>query len=300
MTYFVTGATGFIGRHLVEELLATARATIFVLVREGSRERLERADRAAGARGEPRHARSIGDLAAADARRRRATGSTSTRGNDRPLLPPRRDLRHDGRRRAQRRRSTSAARATRSSWPTRSRPAASTTSPRSPSPARYKGLFREDMFDEGQKLPSPYHRTKFESEKIVRERAERAVARLPARRSSSATRETGEMDKIDGPYYFFKAIQKAAPRAARVVPAGRPRARLHEHRAGRLRRRARWTTSPTSPTSTARPSTSSTPKSQRSGDVLNTFASAAHAPQHGDAHRQAPDRRAAQGRRCRC
>ena len=32
----------------------------------------------------------------------------------------------------------------------------------------YKGLFREDMFDEGQKLDHPYHRTKFEAERIVR------------------------------------------------------------------------------------------------------------------------------------
>ena len=37
------------------------------------------------------------------------------------------------------------------------------------------------------------------------------------------------------------------------------------------------------------------PKSQRSGEVLNTFARAAHAPQLGAARRQAPDRRAAQG-----
>ena len=80
---------------------------------------------------------------------------------------------------------------------------------------RYKGIFREDMFDEGQKLPSPYHRTKFESERIVREECAGAVARLPARRSSSATRETGEMDKIDGPYYFFKADPAAARRRCR-------------------------------------------------------------------------------------
>ena len=33
----------------------------------------------------------------------------------------------------------------------------------------YKGVFEEDMFDEGQKLPSPYHHTKFESERIVRD-----------------------------------------------------------------------------------------------------------------------------------
>ena len=40
MRYFVTGATGFIGRHLVERLLER-EGTIHVLVREGSRARLE-------------------------------------------------------------------------------------------------------------------------------------------------------------------------------------------------------------------------------------------------------------------
>ena len=40
MGYFVTGATGFIGRHLVEQLLER-EGTIYVLVREGSRGRLE-------------------------------------------------------------------------------------------------------------------------------------------------------------------------------------------------------------------------------------------------------------------
>src|SRR6476659_6109183 len=41
MTYFVTGATGFIGRHLVERLLER-EGDIYVLVREGSTEKLER------------------------------------------------------------------------------------------------------------------------------------------------------------------------------------------------------------------------------------------------------------------
>ena len=72
----------------------------------------------------------------------------------------------------------------------------------------YKGLFREDMFDEGQKLPSSYHRTKFESERIVREEST-----VPWRVYRPAVvvgdSETGEMDKIDGPYYFFKTLQKA-------------------------------------------------------------------------------------------
>src|SRR5918992_143462 len=40
MSYFVTGATGFIGRHLVERLLQR-EGDVHVLVREGSREKLD-------------------------------------------------------------------------------------------------------------------------------------------------------------------------------------------------------------------------------------------------------------------
>ena len=64
------------------------------------------------------------------------------------------------------------------------------------------------MFDEGQQLPSPYHRTKFEAERIVREQPF-----VPWRVYRPAIvvgdSRTGEMDKVDGPYYFFKAIQRA-------------------------------------------------------------------------------------------
>ncbi len=71
----------------------------------------------------------------------------------------------------------------------------------------FKGLFREDMFDEGQKLDHPYHRSKFESERIAR-----TQTAMPWRVYRPAIvvgdSRTGEMDKIDGPYYFFKAIQK--------------------------------------------------------------------------------------------
>src|ERR1700710_2426299 len=42
MAYFVTGATGFIGRHLVEELLRNRTGDVHVLVRETSRDRLEK------------------------------------------------------------------------------------------------------------------------------------------------------------------------------------------------------------------------------------------------------------------
>src|SRR5919206_4043842 len=40
MSYFVTGATGFIGRNLVE-LLLQREGTVYALVREGSKGRLE-------------------------------------------------------------------------------------------------------------------------------------------------------------------------------------------------------------------------------------------------------------------
>jgi NAD(P)-dependent dehydrogenase (short-subunit alcohol dehydrogenase family) len=77
----------------------------------------------------------------------------------------------------------------------------------------HRGRFTESMFDVGQKLPSPYHRTKFEAERIVREQPF-----VPWRVYRPAIvvgdSHTGEMDKIDGPYYFFKTIQ----RVARTVP----------------------------------------------------------------------------------
>src|SRR6266508_3982275 len=41
MIYFVIGATGFIGRHLVAELLRKREGEVFALVREASRERLD-------------------------------------------------------------------------------------------------------------------------------------------------------------------------------------------------------------------------------------------------------------------
>ena len=71
----------------------------------------------------------------------------------------------------------------------------------------YEGVFREDMFDEAEGLDHPYFQTKHESEKIVREdcKVPWTVYR-PAMVVGDST--TGEMDKIDGPYYFFKLIQR--------------------------------------------------------------------------------------------
>jgi thioester reductase-like protein len=65
------------------------------------------------------------------------------------------------------------------------------------------------MFEEGQPLALPYHATKFESERFARE-----VSTIPWRvyRPSIVVghSQTGEMDKIDGPYYFFRALELAS------------------------------------------------------------------------------------------
>lgn len=73
----------------------------------------------------------------------------------------------------------------------------------------HEGMFTEEMFDVGQRLITPYHRTKFEAEKLVREQHD-----VPWRVYRPAVvvghSETGEMDKIDGPYYLFPAISRLA------------------------------------------------------------------------------------------
>lgn len=71
----------------------------------------------------------------------------------------------------------------------------------------HEGVYTEDMFDVGQRLPTAYHRTKFEAERLVRQQHE-----VPWRVYRPAVvvghSETGEMDKVDGPYYLFTAIDK--------------------------------------------------------------------------------------------
>jgi NAD(P)-dependent dehydrogenase (short-subunit alcohol dehydrogenase family) len=71
----------------------------------------------------------------------------------------------------------------------------------------YEGVFREDMFEEAEGLDHPYFMTKHESEKIVRKESKVPwTVYRPAMVVGDS--RTGEMDKIDGPYYFFKLIQR--------------------------------------------------------------------------------------------
>ncbi len=71
----------------------------------------------------------------------------------------------------------------------------------------YEGVFREDMFDEAENYEHPYFMTKHESEKIVRHECKVPWSVYRPALVVGDSR-TGEMDKIDGPYYFFKLIQR--------------------------------------------------------------------------------------------
>ena len=81
----------------------------------------------------------------------------------------------------------------------------------------YKGTFKESMLDEKQRLLHAYHRSKHESERRVR-----TVRSFPFRiyRPGAVVGHsvTGETLRADGPYYMFKTIQKMG----RNLPAWLP------------------------------------------------------------------------------
>ncbi len=81
----------------------------------------------------------------------------------------------------------------------------------------YDGVFREDMFEEARGLEHPYYGSKHKGEGLVR-----AETEIPWRVYRPAIcvgdSRTGEIDKIDGPYYFFKLIQKLRDALPSWVP----------------------------------------------------------------------------------
>ncbi|MFL5826499.1 MAG: SDR family oxidoreductase [Thermoleophilaceae bacterium] len=197
MNYFVTGATGFIGRHLVQELLKRD-GTIYALVREGSRGRLDDLRKRLGA--EDRIVPVVGDL---------SKEKLGVEGFDEKIdhffhLAAVYDMEADDE--SMRRANVDGTRNTiqfaNSLDLGRFHHVSSIAVA-----GRYKGLFREDMFDEGQELPHAYFQTKFESEKLAREHVG-APLRVYRPGIVIGHSETGEIDKIDGPYYFFKLLQK--------------------------------------------------------------------------------------------
>jgi NAD(P)-dependent dehydrogenase (short-subunit alcohol dehydrogenase family) len=198
LNYFVTGATGFIGRHLVAELLKRD-GTIHALVREGSRGKLDalaqRLDAPDG-----RIVAVAGDL---------SKPGLGVEGFDEPIdhlfhLAAVYDIEADeeASERANVEGTQHVIEFANAHDVARFHHVSSIAVA-----GNYEGIFQEDMFDEGQKLPHHYHRTKYESERLVREGVEtKTIVFRPGIVVGHS--ETGEMDKIDGPYYFFKLLQK--------------------------------------------------------------------------------------------
>src|SRR5499427_4732852 len=143
--------------------------------------------------------------------------------------------------------------------------------------ARSKGPFTEEMFEEGQELDQPYDLTKFEAERLVR-----GEALVPYRVYRPGivigSSETGEADRVDGPYYAFKLIQRLRDALPSWVPLvgfeGGPFnlvpvdfvARAIDHIADR-------------PDLDGQTFHITDPHPLSVGDTLNEFCRAAHAPQ---------------------
>ncbi len=216
-TYLVTGATGFLGGQLVERLLADPAASVHVLVREGSRGRL--ASRARRWHGGERVQPVVGDLLLPDLGITEETLTELTGSVDHLVhLAALYDMTTEddtneavnvgGTRRVVELANvlgvgclhhvSSVAVA-----------------------GDYAGTFTEDMFDEGQPLSSPYHRTKFDAEKLVRTKATVAW-RVYRPAIIVGHSRTGEIDKVDGPYYLFETIRRLAnlPSSLRIVAPG--------------------------------------------------------------------------------
>ncbi|HEX5685687.1 MAG TPA: SDR family oxidoreductase [Ideonella sp.] len=141
----------------------------------------------------------------------------------------------------------------------------------------YEGVFREDMFEEAEGLDHPYFMTKHESEKIVRKESKVPwTVYRPAMVVGDST--TGEMDKIDGPYYFFKLIQ----RMRQLLPPWMPAVGLEGGRINIVP--VDFVVDALDHISHSKAATKGKcfhlvdPVGYRVGDVLDIFSKAAHAP----------------------
>jgi NAD(P)-dependent dehydrogenase (short-subunit alcohol dehydrogenase family) len=275
MQYFVTGATGFIGKRLVKALLARRGAVVHFLVRPGSEGKLDALYDFWGV--SKTRARPVkGDLTA---RKLGVAGDDikSLKGQIDAVyhLAAVYDLSADAESQVRvnvdgTRNMVEFAKAVDAAHVHHVSSIAAA--------GLYEGVFREDMFEEAEGLDHPYFMTKHESEKIVRQECKVPwTVYRPAMVVGDST--TGEMDKIDGPYYFFKLIQ----RMRQFLPPWMPTIGLE---GGRINIvpvdfvvKALDTISHGKSALAGKCFHLVDPVGYRVGDVLDIFSRAAHAPQ---------------------
>ncbi len=273
MSYFVTGATGFIGRYLVSNLLKR-KGTIHVLVRKGSAKKLTQIGEQMGwdmkrivpvngdlskaklglsvaqinaLKGKVQHffhLAAIYDLTA-DAESQKVANIGGTKNALDLAAAVKAGCFHH---------TSSIAAA-----------------------GLYPGVFREDMFDEAEGLKDPYFRTKHDSEGLVRKQT--AVPYRIYRPSMVVGHsQTGEIDKIDGPYYLFTLIKKIRETLPQWMPTlgiegGRINVVPVDFVANAMDHIAHKTGLD------AQCFHLVDPEPMRFGELMNTFARAAHAPE---------------------
>jgi len=274
MGYFVTGATGFIGRFLVANLLRKRKGPVYVLVRKDSLKKLGDVGQRMGwdmkrvvavegdmtrtncgvsparikaLQGNVKHffhLAAIYDLTASAEAQRKANIDGTAHALDLAVALKAGCFHHTS--------SIAAA-------------------------GLYPGVFREDMFEEAEGLDDPYLRTKHESEGLVR--AEKRVKwRIYRPGMVVGHSQTGEMDKIDGPYYFFTFLKKLRE----MLPPWMPTLGLE---GGRINIVPVDFVADAMDYIAHKPRLDgqcfhlTDPEPMRVGEVLNTFARAGHAPE---------------------
>ncbi|MFO1199860.1 MAG: SDR family oxidoreductase [Burkholderiaceae bacterium] len=273
MAYFVTGASGFIGKRLVKKILGRRGATVYFLARDTSPEKLAPlyeywgvdAKRAIPVQGDIAQA----GLGLKAAERREFAGKVKHFFHLAAIYDLKADAEEQARVNVEGTRNVV-------KFANDIKAGCFHHVSSIAAAGMFEGMFREDMFEEAENLDHPYFSTKHDSEKIVRAELKGAW-RVYRPGLVVGDSKTGEMDKIDGPYYFFKLIQRMRQMLPPWMPTiGIEGGRINivpvdyvvdaldhiAHLANHDRRCFHLVD----------------PEPMRVGDVLNTFATAAHAP----------------------